>query len=73
MATKAQYDAANAAVQKHANELIAKLGDFEQRMVRQHITADLMNGFAKVAVDAALAVNPPTAASSVNQPPGAKS
>jgi hypothetical protein len=73
MATQAQYTAAEAAVQKHANDMIAKLSGFEQGMVRQHITADLMNGFAKVAVDAALAVHPPTVASSANQPSGAKS
>lgn len=56
MATDAQYAAAEKAVQQHADQMIAQLGGFEQNMVRQHLNADLLNGFAKVAVDAALAV-----------------
>lgn len=73
MATQAQYDAANKAVQQHADQMIARLSGFEQNLVRQHLNAGLLNGFAKVAVDAALAVPQPTAASSANQPSGAKS
>jgi len=56
MATDAQYAAAEKAVQQHADQMIAQLNGFEQNMVRQHLNADLLNGFAKVAVDAALAV-----------------
>ena len=62
MATQAQYDAAQKAVQQHADQMIAQLGGFEQNLVRQHLTAGLLNGFAKVAVDAALAVPAPNTA-----------
>jgi hypothetical protein len=59
MATKQQhlqYAAAAAAIHTLANQMIAKLGWFEQGAAKNALTDDLVNSFAKAAVDAALAV-----------------
>lgn len=56
MATQAQYDAATKAITDLANQMISSLPWFEEGPAQQFVTGDLLSKFAKVAVDAALAV-----------------
>jgi hypothetical protein len=56
MATPAQYAAAAKAIHAHAETMIASLGMFEQAMARQALNDQVVNSFAKAAVDAALSV-----------------
>lgn len=59
-ATPAMYVAATTAMQKHATDLVNQLPMFEQSMARQALfRAGLLQGFAKAAVDAALAAQEP--------------
>ena len=57
--TPAQYAAASAAMHKRANQLIATLPWFEQSPATNFLNGKMMDEFAKIAVDAALAVAVP--------------
>jgi hypothetical protein len=62
--TPAQYAAASAAMHKRANQLIAMLPWFEAGPASNFLNGKMVDEFAKLAVDAALAVTsakPPAA------------
>lgn len=56
MATQAQYHAAFVAMSKLAHAKIAALPFFEQGMASRAMSPDLIEEFAKVAVDAAISM-----------------
>jgi hypothetical protein len=56
--TPAQYAAASAAMHKRANQLILTLPWFEEGPATNFLNGKMMDEFAKIAVDAALAVTP---------------
>lgn len=56
MATQAQYDAAAKAIHSLANAMIAKLGWIEKSAAENALNDQVVDQFAKAAVDAALAV-----------------
>ena len=57
--TPAQYAAASAAMHKRANALISTLPWFEAGPATNFLNGKMMDEFAKIAVDAALAVPVP--------------
>jgi hypothetical protein len=54
--TPAQYAAASAAMHKRANQLLATLPWYEQGPAGNILNGHMVDDFAKIAVDAALAV-----------------
>jgi hypothetical protein len=57
--TPAQYAAASAAMHKRANQLLATLPWYEQGPAGNILNGHMVDDFAKIAVDAALAVPVP--------------
>jgi hypothetical protein len=57
--TPEQYAAASAAMHKRANQLISTLPWFEQSPATNFLNGKMMDEFAKIAVDAALAAPVP--------------